>query len=227
MGEYPYYITDNNPFNDVKYLLNRDVLINYTLPAIAGGLKGSEGGHTSFDEYSYTEPQNNYGREYVLYGIEDFAVPSAQMEVPSEDMDMLLGNMEENVVALAKEHPETTFLYFFPPYSMAYWGNLQHQGKLSYMLEGKKAAIEAMLSCENIHIYSFSFYTDITENLDNYRDQAHYKAEINDLVMDRITEAEVSGEAGYDRITKESYLEYLEKEKDLFENYDYDRLLEP
>ena len=34
-----------------------------------------------------------------------------------EEKQMREGNIEQNVVSLAREHPETTFIYFFPPYS--------------------------------------------------------------------------------------------------------------
>ncbi len=224
MGDYPDYLTDRNPFNDVKYLLNRDVVINYTLPVLGHMVKGDAAGYTDFDEYSYTDNDNVYGREYVLMGITGFDAPQ-QEEVNPRAMATLQGNIEQNVVALARNHPETTFIYFFPPYSMAYWGSIRSEGALAAMLEGKKAAIEQMLECDNIHIYSFSFYTDITGNLDKYRDPAHYCAEVNDLLMDKMTQAEVSGEATYDRITKDNYKQYLEDEKELFENYDYNKLL--
>ena len=226
MGEYPYHLTDSNPFNDVKYLINRDVLINYTLPVIYHAIKGDAGGYTNFDDYSYTDAENVYGKEYVLASVQGFDEAEEVISPTDEEISLLVDNMEQNVVSLARSHPETTFIYFFPPYSMAYWGSLRHEGTLDHMLEGKKKAIECMLECDNIHIYSFSTHTDITGNLDNYRDPGHYRASINDLIMDIMTQAEVSGEPVYDRICKENYIQYLDDEKELFHNYDYDSLLD-
>ena len=54
----------------------------------------------------------------------------------------------------------------------------------------------------------------------------HYRASINDLIMDIMTQAEVSGEPVYDRICKENYIQYLDDEKELFHSYDYDSLLD-
>jgi hypothetical protein len=220
MGDYPYWLTNKNVFDDVRYLLNRDVIVNYTLPVIAGFVRGAEGGYTSFDEYSFTGNDNTFGKDMVLEGRKSFDEPVRINPVTQEDIDKLRGNMEQNVVSLAREHPETTFLYFFPPYSMAYWGGIKSEGNLECMLEYKKAAVEQMLECDNIHIFSFTLFTDVTSNLELYRDPAHYCPKINDYIM------EVISEDGYGRITKENHLEILEEERALLTGYDYNKLID-
>ncbi|WP_029231919.1 hypothetical protein [Butyrivibrio sp. VCB2006] len=227
MGEYPVWLTNSNPFDDVKYLLNRDVIINYTLPVILRYIRGVEGGYTSFDEYSYTGDNNVFSKELILQNVQEFT-QGAEVAPTSEDYTILTENMEQNVVSLARMHPETTFLYFFPPYSMAYWGGLRSEGKLNQMLEYKKAAIEQMLECDNIHIYSFTLFTDITTNLDNYRDVAHYCPEVNDFIMKNIAdgeEAQQSEYTGFGRITAGNKDEYLLMEKEYLNSFDYGQLL--
>ncbi|SFC76778.1 hypothetical protein [Butyrivibrio sp. YAB3001] len=241
MGEYPTWLTNNNPFDDVKYLLNRDVLINYTFPMIAKFFLGKEGGYTDFDDYSYTGDSNSYSKAAALsflQGSSSFPEADIVYGPSDEDAKKVTGNVVQNVVSLAKEHPETTFLYFFPPYSMAYWGSLKSEGTLDQMLAYKKIAIDQMLECDNIHIYSFSLFTDITENLDNYRDVAHYSPKINEWIMVKIAECEHSAgidnaftsdnavNEQYGRITKENASEYLRLEKELLDNYEYNSLLE-
>lgn len=227
MGEYPVWLTNSNPFDDVKYLLNRDVIINYTLPVIVRYLRGVDGGFTSFDDYSYTGDQNTFSKDVVLQGIEEFTEGDV-LEPTSEDMEILTGNIEQNVVALARQHPETTFLYFFPPYSMAYWGGLRSEGTLDQMLYYKRAAIDQMLECDNIHIYSFSLFTDVTTNIDNYRDVAHYCPEINDFIMKTIAEGERTGAdqyLQYGRITSENVDNYCNLERNYLKTFDYNGLL--
>lgn len=232
MGEYPDWITNDNPIDDVKYLLNKDVLLRYALPALFSYFEGKEPGHTSFDDYSYTDGDNKYGKDYVLMGKKSFKEPDTITNPAglSKELEMLDANIEQNVVALARKHPETTFLYFFPPYSMVYWGNLREEGSLDAMLAYKEAAIKQMLECDNIHIYSFTTHTDITTDLSKYRDQAHYNAGVNSFIMDTI----IKYENGYvntgmladsDRITKENVSEYLTTEKALLNGYDYNSLI--
>ncbi|WP_029322916.1 hypothetical protein [Butyrivibrio sp. AE3004] len=233
MGEYPYWLTNDNPIDDVKYLLNKDVLLRYAIPALVSPLQGKTPGVTSFDDYSYTDNDNQYGKDYVLLGKKRFKEPEA-IEYPGSDteaMKTLHDNIEQNVVSLARMHPETKFICFFPPYSMVYWGNLYEEGQLDNILAYKEAAINQMLECDNIHIYSFTTHTDITADLSRYRDQAHYDAGVNSFILDTI----IMYENGYeetdmfttsDRITKENAIDYLMTEKLLLGNYDYNSLVD-
>ncbi len=157
MGEYPVWLYNDNPFDDVKYLFNKDVIINYSLLVIARFIRGQQGGHTPFDEYSFTGDMNNYSKQTVMDSIVNVN-PSDEMKKPSEEeIRTLRENIEQNVVSLARENPDTTFIYFFPPYSMAYWGITRIEGNLESQVYYVKLAVEQMLECENIHIYNFSF----------------------------------------------------------------------
>ncbi|WP_026509834.1 hypothetical protein [Butyrivibrio sp. LC3010] len=232
MGEYPEWITNDNPIDDVKYLLNKDVLLRYALPALASYFQGEEPGHTSFDDYSYTDQDNKYGKDYVLMGKKRFKEPESQLLITGqeEEFKILDANIEQNVVSLARKHPETKFLYFFPPYSMVYWGNLYEAGELDEILAYKEAAIRQMLECDNIHIYSFTTHTDITTDLSKYRDQAHYDAEVNSFIMDTIIKYENGYEetdmfTSSDRITGENVDDYLMTEKVLLNSFDYNSLI--
>ena len=226
MGEYPDYLTNKNPIDDVKYLLNRDAIITYTIPMIFKFIKGEEGGHTSFDAYSYTASQATYSREMALLGRESFADPAKINEVTPKEEQMVKENINANVLSIAKEHPETTFLYFFPPYSMVYFGGLKQDGDLEKELAYKREAINMMLECDNIHIYSFTMETDITADLDRYRDQAHYDENVSSWIIEKIAEAEIGDVASSYRITKENVQEYCDIEKDLLMNYDYNSLID-
>ena len=227
MGEYPVWLTNKNIFDDVKYLLNRDVIINYTLPALVKYFKGEEPGHTSFDEYSYTGDESVYSRDVVLNGRDRFNDSSELVEVADEDVLTVTANVEQNIVSLAKEHPETTFIYYFPPYSMAYWGGLREEGELKKNLDLIKVAASLMLECDNIHVYCYGYRTDLTSNLDNYRDVAHYCPEINDLIEEEIAAMENGtdlSDSNKIRITEDNLDGYFDGLYELLENYDYNSL---
>ena len=226
MGEYPEYLTNNNPFDDVKYLLNKDAFLRYSLPVLYRFIKGEPGGHTSFDEYSYSAVNYIYGIGAVLEGREKYGEPESILPVSDEEIALLKGNMEENVVELARKHPETTFLYFYPPYSMAYFGGLLEAGELDKELEYKKLATQMMLECDNIHVYSFTMNTDITSDLDRYRDRGHYEPSVNDWIIEKIAAEELSEGGQYiNRITKENADEYFAAEKELLETFDYNKMI--
>ena len=225
MGEYPEWLTNRIIFDDVKYLLNRDVIINYVLPTILGYFKGTEPGVTSFDEYSYTGDDNVFSRENVLNGVESFDDPIKVNQTTNDDILMVVGNVEQNIVSLAKEHPETTFIYFFPPYSMAYWGVVRNEGDLEKNLELIRLSASLMAECDNIHVYCFAWQLDVTQNLDNYRDIAHYSPEINELIESEIAALENGGEDDLGlRVTSDNIDSYFDELLDFLENYDYNSL---
>jgi hypothetical protein len=227
MGEYPEGLYNSNPFDDVKYLLNRDVIINFTLPAMAGAVRGKEGGWTSFDDYSYTGDMNEFGRDAVLLDRGEY-LDARQEAATEEEIATVDGNIAQNVVALAKEHPDTVFLYFFTPYSMAYWGDLRQEGSMEKYLFLIRRATEQMLQCENIHLYSFGLFRDITSDLSYYRDVAHYSPEVSDMMIRAIAAWErgtYTGDVPI-RLTPDSADDFYDEFEDYIRNFNYNSLLD-
>lgn len=226
MGEYPVWLTNDNPFDDVKYLLNRDVIINYALPCLLNLVKGQQGGHTSFDEYSFNGDYD-YSRESVLSGRKEFLAPEVVNPLTDEELETLRANMEQNVISIAREHPETTFLCFLPPYSMAYWGSIREDGDLDRMLALVEEATRLMMECDNIHVYSFNLETNVTENLDLYRDAGHYNPDINAWILETIAECEKGG-GGNElyRLTGDNYNEHYRRLGEQLKGYDYNSLIQ-
>ena len=220
MGEYPSYLYDRNVFNDVKYLFNKDVLLYYLLPMLQRKLRGEEGGITSFDDYGNSR-QDACSKELALEGIESFGTALQQESLTEEEIETLRANVEQNVIAVAREHPETTFLYYFPPYSAAWWGTLKEDGTLSRQVQAEKLATQMMLEeTDNIQVYNFNLdQTEVIFNLDNYKDTGHYSSEVNSMILTWIADGE-------SRITKENLEDYYREEETWYLAYDYNQLLQ-
>ena len=220
LGEYPVYLYDKNPFNDVKYILNKDILCNICIPMLTKAyLHGEAGGITSFDKYVNWSEGQIFGAESVLGDKRKYSKAEEDAAFTETDREMVKATIEQNVVSLARMHPEATFCYFFSPYSIAYWGTLYENGTLNRQIDGEKAAIEQMLQCENIKLYSFNNHWDITANLDNYKDTTHYGEWINAEILHMIHD-----DIGL--LTKDNYEEYIEKEREFYSNYSYEFCLD-
>lgn len=219
MGEYPYYLYDSNLLNDVKYLFNRDMLLYYLLPMLQKKLRGESGGITSFDDYGNSR-QDVCSRELALSGIQSFGTADEQKGLTQEERQTLQDNLEQNVISLAKEHPETTFLYYFPPYSAVWWGMLKQEGTLNRQVEAEQLATQLMLEeTDNIQVYNFNLdHTEVIFRLDNYKDAGHYSSEVNSMILQWIAEGE-------GRVTKENLESFYQKEKERYLDYDYNLLL--
>lgn len=217
LGEYPNYLYDDNPLNDVEYLLNRDVLWGRVYPMIhARKEENFEPGITSFDEYSRVG-QEEYGLDAVCPDGVPNVIPGEPIHLSESKRENVEGNIRQNVISLAEANPDIQFYYFITPYSAISWGNGVASGAIYRQIEAEERVIEMILECDNIKLFSFNNKLELTCNLDNYRDEAHYGEWINSEILQWMHD-------GDGLITKDNYKEYLEEELNNYLTLDYDSL---
>lgn len=217
LGEYPDYLYDEDPFNDVYYIFNRDIVFGRIWEILKGFFEGKEGGITSFDDYSnwMDKYEGQFGAPYVLGSYpEGFPPPEKEIHLSDAEREMITQSITNNIVNTVKSAPDTEFYYFFPPYSGPWWGEIWSKGELDRQLEAERLIIELLLDCDNVKLFSYNTFTDITFNLDNYKDPNHYGEWINTLLLRYMHD-------GVGQITKENYLDYLEGERNMYGNFDY------
>lgn len=207
----PEYMVNNNPFDDVKYVLNKNIFGETCVTMI--NILNNEP-TTDFDYYSNWNADATFGRDAVLATYDHYDTLLPEKEFTQSDRDMVKGNIEQNVIATINEHPETTFYLFFPPYSVCYWDTLRSEGSLGWNIEAERTAIELLLECPNVKLFSFSNDFETTCNLDNYRDQGHYGEWINSILLHRMKDGEYL-------LTKDNYEAYLAEIESFYSSYDY------
>lgn len=209
--DYAEYLTNDNYFDDVNYLLNKEVF-GRAIEVIAYTLSGQE--TTTFDKYANWMSDNYFGTPYVYMSYEHGENTLEKRRLTEEERIMIQENIAQNVVALAKDHPETTFYLYFPPYSIGYWDELRINGEIDWRLEAEQVAIEAMIDCSNIKLYAFSDAYDRVCDLNNYADKVHYAEWVNYYIITCMTTDE-------HLLTTENYLDYLSEIREFYMNYDY------
>lgn len=217
LGSYPDYLYNDSVLDDYNYFLNKDVLI-YSITAISRGIKlGS--GITDFDDYSSWRDEDSSvsGADIVLEGIESMDSPDEIFTLSDEEKESLNENVNQNIIKLANDYPETEFIYFIAPYSAAWWGENYSSGEIGKIMEAEEIAIKKMMECGNISIYCFTNMTEITENLDKYVDPIHYVASINSVILNSIADDKY-------KLSSENYQKYLNEQKEIYMNYDYNSL---
>ena len=218
LGEYPTYLYDSNLFNDVNYIFNRDELFNRVyIMVLANDNEGFKPGIASFDEYSNWMDSATFGINTVCPDgviVQDAGAP---VHLTDAEREVVLGNIRQNVTSLAEQYPEVTFYYFFPPYSAVWWQALVDNGAIYRQIEAEELVIEEILKHSNIKLYSFNNLTDITTDLNNYKDTMHYGSWINSLMLEYMYD-------GKCLLTYENYEEYLEDELSFYTSFDYGQL---
>lgn len=211
--EYPDYLYDRNPFNDVNYVLNKDLYNKYTEYVFTYNRLG--GNTTPFDVYK------NWSGVYEVNGAKLLAEHVRREKTDEkkifteEDAKMLSENLEQNVLSLVREHPETEFYFFDPPYSLLFFDDLYCDGKIDYYVDAWTTEAQMLLQYDNIHF--FSFWMDVTVMLDfeHYKDSLHYEQKISDYIIDCM---------GYDlnELSLDNYQQYFDQVRAFYNAVDYD-----
>ena len=114
----------------------------------------------------------------------------------------------ELLVKQVKAHPDTDFYFFYPPYSLLWWDNMNRTGELNQVLYAAQASIQALLPCDNVKLYYFQNDTDIIYNLDLYMDPIHFTADINHYMVTQMQQDNY-------RLTPENYISELQKMREV------------
>lgn len=216
LGKYPEYLYNSNPFDDVNYLFNRDVLYTRVWNMVQDRQKGKEPGITSFNDYENWMKSYKFGKNAVF--VNPITEPTEKVALTEDEKSTIQENILVNVTSLADQYPETEFYYFFPPYSAAWWANKYQNGLVEKRIAAEKYIIEQILPHENIHLFSWNDRFDITTDLNNYKDINHYGEWVNSWML-----VQMKQDKG--RLTFENYESYLEREQNFYESYDYNSML--
>lgn len=187
--EMPEYLYDSNLFNDTAYWFNKSVLFTY-IPACLKTLGQNDPAQR--DTMYNWGAMYEYGKEAACRGVsitgENVPQQGTSDEVVLAQQTML--NVEYNVLPYVKAHPDTEFIFFFPPYSLVNWYRFYQQGDMEYHLMQKAAFVKALLPYPNVRIYDFQARTDWILDLDNYIDASHYGPWINDAMVEHVARDE-------------------------------------
>ena len=225
----PLYLYDNNLINDVYYFFNIDVLKKCIKDVLMYTMNGNK--TTVMDEYDSwyaitgilpnAEHYNVFifSKENVLNSYKRAEISNKEKYLTQTQKNEVIININNNVINIAKENPQTTFYIFFPPYSVSYWDNQIREGRFYSVLEAKYIAVEEMLKQDNIKLFSFESEKKIITDLNNYTDQAHYSEKINSLLLKYMSEDEYL-------LTKDNYEDIFKKDEEFLLNYNYDAIYE-
>jgi len=199
----PTYLYDGNIFNDYQYLFNKDVLFEKIPMQLAKSF-------TSYDEGdSYNWAQWKTFHHLMCMTMYD----RLETVTPMQDSHMYDELAKENtqmIVDMVQAHPETTFKFFFSPYSMCWWDNAYRTGERDAVLSAQEICIRTLMDYENAELYYYQDDVDVITNLDNYMDTIHFSKEINHYICDNLID-------GVDRITTDNVDELLSGMYDLSE----------
>lgn len=200
----PMYLYDRNLLNDYPYLLNKDVLMEKLPYMLAYSFMGN------YDEGdSYNWAQWKYFGKDMAMGMYTRPPVIKDMQPETINAEQLAGNIAL-LTAQVEAHPDTTFKFFFSPYSMLWWDNAYRNGERDAVIYNEKQAVKTLLQYPNVEIYFYQDDREIITNLDHYMDMIHFSKDINYVVYDKLAKGE-------ERLTMDNYEERFDAMYDLSE----------
>ena len=181
-GPLPRYLYDDNPLNDLPYVLSWDILRRSW--SIVRDAHDAEF-RTDASAPWYWAPRKTFGRAVVLDGL-DLARLNSRFQQPPRTLEGMRASFERNLVPLLRRYPETRFDLVWPPYSILVWLDFAQRDQLDVTLDFKRSVAASTRDLPNVHVHDLQAESSITHDLARYTDIYHFDAAVNDWMVKRV-----------------------------------------
>lgn len=172
------YLWNDNIFDDVNYLLNRDVLLVKIPKMLKNAGKPLEGKRDNM--FIWTDVEFSAQSVYdSLPGV----MAQSEMQRADYRIERSTANLELHIEPHIKAHPETTFRIYMPPYSVGYWYLTTRNGLIEQQFRSRDLVAERLLQYPNVEIYDYSSRIEWITELNQYFDYSHHSGEMSNRVM--------------------------------------------
>ncbi len=214
----PEYLYDDEWFNDTQYIYNKEILYYGLIKTLISTAKGEES--TSFDSYSsWASEETGFSHIMESYDHDDWI---RQRDIGNFDyfdydteLEKAYDNIDQNIVTLVENNPDITFYFFYSPHCILYWDSLYYQDTIKMQLAAERQTSELLLQYDNVKLFSFFNDYDLICDLSLYQNKEHYIAEVNSLILQRMSNGEY-------QLTKDNLDEYSEAEYKFYTEFDYE-----
>jgi hypothetical protein len=189
----PLYLYDNDPWNDIHYLLQAQTLGKAT--EIALGMKRGRYS-TNPDQPWYWADEYEFSKIATLRGLDLHNINRDFKQSP-RTLEGMRASFEANLLPLLRLHPEVRFSLVYPPWSALVWEDFRQRNQVEVSLAFKRSVFDAVRGLQNVALYDFQAKLDWVANLDNYKDIYHFSPRISREMVEAIAN-------GSDRVTADT-----------------------
>ena len=199
------YLVNAKPFEDVRYLWNKDI-ITEKIPQM---IQQSADENYDWGMIYQVNVGAKTGPEEVL----KMHCPNPNAVIRPQPVDYRREDVAENLTrleTLVREHPDTEFLFFIPPYSVLWWDNAYESGLWDTYLYTLEDCMARLLSYDNVGMYATYFNDkEVIGNLYLYMDYIHAATPVTEQLPAQLSGAE-------QEITVSGYKQELQQLSDVF-----------
>lgn len=208
-GDTPRYLHTASILDDAPYLYNKEILLERIPAMLAYSYQGTNTGGQAYDwsrgkEFSAATAMRSYDRTAV----------SPEVLIVNRDEASYRELLTANIELLTEQiesHPEISYRFLVPPYSMLWWDCAYVNGELEERFAALEETLPALLGYDNVEVYFFQDEERIVCDLDHYMDMLHYSPEINQYMLEQMAAEE-------NRVTPENWETYLGSLREMAEH---------
>jgi hypothetical protein len=219
---FPAFLYREDPFPYVQYLFNISTFIDSLKVVLTRRLW--EPPDTSALERLYAWDHTVvFSRERAIQDLKMSMAQNARslgLSPTFYGLDTMTANFAVNVLSIVDEFPHVEFVIFFPPYSILQFKYYEWQNPdlLDRLFAFRALMIRELLPRRNVILFSFDDVPAVTHNLDNYKDMAHYRVEVNEYMIDSMA-------IGRHRVTLEDSFGSIVRLREQTSRFDVTRIL--
>lgn len=208
----PSYLSNKERIDDAYYVLNKSVLLEYLPKFLLNNAISSE------DEAYFWANDVVFSEEEALSSYLPTRITAPSEELPFDTFFEFSDRFMASMTPYLQAHPEITFYFYVSPYSMLFWDDCVRRGTLTAQICTLERVIKELLTYENVRIFYFQDETEITCNLNLYKDYSHFAPSVNEYMI-------ACMKTGQKEVLQDTYYDTLLAMYDLAVDYDYDALL--
>ncbi len=193
--DFPYKLYTNSLFIQSGYYLFNEDYLKYSFDVFRDKVNWSKWSENLDTLYSWYE-NDIKNKKFEEYGneknLDKLNIGILTRNINYQDIinkDYEYDSIENYMLKVIREFPDIEFNIYFPPYSTWYY----RTNRIDYIyrfLYARLYLVDKLKEFNNLHIYGFDNNYEIVNNIYNYKDYGHYRAEINDAIMNSMIKKE-------------------------------------
>jgi len=212
---FPFYLYDENVFNDYKYLFSIDTL-QRSIDMLSNRNNDIEN-NPLYDYSKMYEWGSKKSDSEALKAVHSRWNKRKEFDKDTKDeekkLELMVENFDYNLLPLIKENQNIEFILFFPPYSILAQKIYLQRDQLDDFIEFKKYIVNKISGYKNVKAYDFQLAYQITNNLTNYRDLYHYKAYVNKWMLEQMKLDKYRVDKDVSKIDNKSFIKRVDSYK--------------
>jgi hypothetical protein len=189
-GPFPWYMYDHMPWSVALYLLNGDNLSRslHLLDGMQWRLK--HGDDNAVETLGTWDKGVTYGRDKILATYFENPAPGKVYESldGAYELNGMKRSFAHNVLDPIDRAPNVDFIIILPPVSILLWKFIAERDPAIYeTIQEMGAHMRIELAARpNVRLFDFQDLSEITFDLDNYKDIRHYSGAINSYIIESV-----------------------------------------